>query len=152
MTRRRRGLTHRLTALLLAAAMPVCCCFMNVVTGAGCCAKAVAAVVETDTTSCCAVQVCCIEGPQASTSDEVPAPDNAEETCTCCMKAPSPSFTWTLPVDSIGTPALELSLDTAELSVIATSIVDHAGHGPWSDPPPTWLRAAARRGIVILNC
>jgi hypothetical protein len=86
------------------------------------------------------------------TLQEAPPPGDTTEACTCCMKAPGPIFTWTLPVDSIGTPVLDLSIDTSLLGDQLTATIDTARHGPWSYPPPSWLRAAAHRGIIILNC
>ena len=142
----RRGLAHRAIALLLAVAMPLCCCVVNSFAGnGGCCSEAVAQVV--DTPSCCQTPVC------YSSEDQVPAsPCQDTGTCSCCQKGPAPTFDWTVPIDTIGTPVLELPIDFASIDCTHTVLANPPG---WNDLPPAhprWLQAAAERGIIIHNC
>lgn len=145
----RRGLAHRAIALLLAVAMPLCCCAVNSFAGnGGCCASEVAQVVNTP--SCCQTATSCDAENRTS---EAPCEDTGS--CSCCLKGPAPTFDWTVPVDTIGTPVLMLPVDFASITTAQHASANAAG---WNNPPPTlpalprWLHAAAQRGIIIHNC
>ncbi|MDG2424194.1 MAG: hypothetical protein P8M22_09470 [Phycisphaerales bacterium] len=138
MNRYRRGLFHRITALLLAVAMPLCCCMINSASGASCCD--VEPIMEV--ASCCSSSHC-----QAAPEDNPPADPCVGITCQCCLKAPSNAFDWTPPVDTIGSP-LDQSLFSFEqdawLQIDADTI-------QWDDPPPVACSPGMLRGNVILQ-
>ena len=142
----RRGLAHRAIALLLAVAMPLCCCAVNAFAGSsGCCSAEVAQVV--DTPSCCQTATSC------ATENQTPeAACENTGSCSCCLKGPAPTFDWTVPVDTIGMPALMLPVDFASIDGVLNALANTPGWGDAPPPLPRWLHAAAQRGIIIHNC
>ena len=135
----RRGLLHQGIALLLAAVMPLCCCVVAGLSGGSCCSGAAPIQVA-------AAPSCCQQAP----AEQAPAPCEGESRCSCCIKAPAPSFDWTPPVDTIGAPSLAIAL-LANDQQILLAMLDRPAHRAHA-PPPSWLSAAAHRGVVILNC
>ncbi len=147
----RRSFAHRLTAMLLAFAMPLCCCIVNGLTGGGCCSDnaAPAQVCMEDTQ----VPACCMSAESFSeqqTQDEYPAPCDKSSSCTCCLKVTGPVFEWTVPVDSIGTLMVDLTIESAPIATEATTVF--ARSSGFGEPPPPWQGIAAGCGHTILHC
>ncbi|MEE2908666.1 MAG: hypothetical protein VX527_12645 [Planctomycetota bacterium] len=140
MNRSRRGLFHRFTALLLAVAMPLCCCMLNSAAGGSCCdSNPVVEIV-----SCCSSTAC-----QVEQTEELPESDPCGfNSCVCCLKAPSSTFDWNPPVDTIGTLLPPRILTSAIVAEIATD--SDSGTG-WGDPPPNHCEPGLLRGHVILQ-
>ncbi|MCH2134464.1 MAG: hypothetical protein MK116_12020 [Phycisphaerales bacterium] len=139
----RRGLLHRLTAMILVVAMPLCCCIMNAAAGVSCCTPA--EVVTEVAPSCCSGSACHAEVDTEATPEPTPCGDSD---CLCCLKAPSTTFDWTPPVDTIGTPM-------PPCTPITVSITDRVDTTPnrcgWADPPPRPDDPENLRGHVVLQ-
>ena len=139
MNRYRKGLVHRMIALLLAMAMPLCCCMFG---SSGSCCVPEPVVVEV--ASCCSSTDC-----QTATAENAPLdPCSGMTTCQCCLKAPAHAFDWHPPIDTIGTPILMAQVMKNQCSEETSGSV---GLQFEDDPPPIADVASLLRGNVILQ-